>query len=254
MSDTPTIILSPRFHCDSQDMWRAAVARGWGVHRAIRFRGPDEPGDYFVYGELTFADMMAERLDLGLLDPPDDFLTKLAKAWTGRTIEFTTAEQLPAFDTRRFVKPANDKVFQYGVYEKSSDVPLRYVGPKCPVLVSEVVSFDLEVRLYVLDGKILTSEYYRLVGDHEEQTARDQANEFGAAVLKRYGDLLPSAVVLDVGHIEEQGWAVVEANQAYASGIYGEADVNAVLDVCRRSSGPMSKVSERDRKFLRSAI
>jgi hypothetical protein len=61
-------------------------------------------------------------------------------------------------------------------------------------------------------------------------------------------------VVLDVGHIEERGWAVVEANQAYASGIYGEADVNAVLDVCRRSAGPMSNMLERDRRFLRPRI
>jgi hypothetical protein len=248
----PTIVLSPRFHGDSQDMWRAAVTRGWDVHRAIRYRGPENADECFVYGEIMFADMMAERLDLGLLDPPNDWLANLSKSWTLRTIEFCTAETLPSFDTRHFVKPANDKVFQYGVYENARDVPLRYVDPKCPVLVSEVVAFDLEVRLYVLDGKILTSEYYRLVGDHEEQDVRDAANEFGAAVLERYGDQLPSAVVLDVGHIEEQGWAVVEANQAYASGIYGGADVNAVLDVCRRAAGQMSNVRESDRKFLRS--
>lgn len=249
-----TIILSPRFHSDSQDLWRAAVARGWDVHRAIRYQAPEAVIDCCVYGEIMVCDIMADRCDLGLLDPPDDFLARLPRVWTGRTVEYCTAETLPGFDVRHFVKPANDKVFQYGIYECATDVPLRYVDPQTPILVSEVVAFDLEARLYVLDGRILTSEYYRLVGDHDEQTVRDQANEFGAAVLERFGDSLPSAVVLDVGHIEEQGWAVVEANQAYASGIYGQAETSAILDVVMRAAGPLSKVSERDRKFLRPRI
>jgi hypothetical protein len=254
VSDVPTLVLSPRFHGDSQDMWRAAVARGWGVHRAIRFQPPADPGECFVYGEIMFADMMAARLELALLDPPDDFLTQLPKEWTGRGITFCTAATLPSFNARTFVKPANDKVFQYGVFERSADVPLRYVDLECPILVSEVVEFDQEVRLYVLDGEIRTLWFYRLVGEKTEEQVHAEAREFGQAVLERYAGLLPSAVVLDVGHIEEQGWAVVEANQAYASGIYGEADVNAVLDVCRRSAGPMSNMLERDRRFLRPRI
>lgn len=249
-----TLILSPRFHGDSQDLWRAAVARGWNTHRAIRYRPPEVADECCVYGEIMFADMMASRCDLGLLDPPDDWLATLPREWTGRGVYFTFASEVHTITERRFIKPANDKVFQYGVYERGTDAPLRYVDPRCPVLVSEVVSFDLEVRLHVLDGEIRTLEYYRLVGEKPEEEVRAEAREFGATVMERFGDQLPSAVVLDVGHIEEQGWAVVEANQAYASGIYGEADTQAVLDVVRRSAGPMSAVSERDRRFLRPRI
>ncbi len=246
-----TLVLSPRFHGDSQDLWRAAIARGWNTHRAIRYQGPEVAGDCCVYGEIMFCDMMASRLDLGLLDPPDDWLATLPMLAVMRNIKACTAETLPAFNVRTFVKPANDKVFQYGVFERSSDVPLRYVDPRCPVLVSEVVEFDLEVRLYCLDGKILTAEFYRLVGEKPEEEVRGEAREFGDVILKAYGHELPSAVVLDVGHIEGRGWAVVEANQAYASGIYGQADTQAILDVVMRSAGPMGKVSERDRRFLR---
>ncbi len=67
----------------------------------------------------------------------------------------------------------------------------------------------------------------------------------------RSGLYQPSAVVLDVGRIEGRGWAVVEANQAHASGIYGDADVAPVLDCALRSAGPLSAVSDRDRPFLR---
>lgn len=235
-------------------MWRAAVARGWDVHRAIRYRGPYNATECCVYGEIMFCDMMAERLKLGLLDPPDHWLAALPREWTGRTIQFCTAKTLPAFSERHFVKPANDKVFQYGVYERSSDVPLRHVDANCPVLVSTVVEFDQEVRLYVLDGEIRTQWFYRLVGEKSEEQTHAEARLFGAAVLERFGYQLPSAVVLDVGHIDGQGWAVVEANQAYASGIYGEADVNAVLDVCLRSSGQLANVRDNDKRFLRTKI
>lgn len=248
----PTLVLSQRFHGDSADLQRAAWGRGWNTHRAIRFLGPDGPSDCCLYGEILFCDIMAERLGLGLLDPPDDWLARLPYEARRRDVSFCRARDLAKFNERLFFKPANDKVFQYGVYERGTDVPLRYVDHECPCLVSEVVSFDLEVRLYVLDQQIKTLEYYRLVGEHEEQDVRDAARAFGESVLVQHGHELPSAVVLDVGHIEGRGWAVVEANQAYASGIYGEANLNEILDVVYRSSGPLANVSDSDRKFLRN--
>lgn len=249
----PTLVLSPRFHADSQDMWRAAVQRGWGVHRAIRYAGPEDATNCCVYGELMMCDIMADRLDLALLDPPNDWLAGLPQHYLKREVQFCIAADLFTHMTgKMFVKPANDKVFQYGIYERPEDVPLRFIDPTCPILLSEVVSWDLEVRLYVLDGKILTAEYYRLVGDHEEQAVRGSATQFGEQLLDEFGQQLPSGVVVDVGHIEGRGWAVVEANQAYASGIYGEADTNAVLDICYRSAGAAANVQDIDRRFIRS--
>jgi hypothetical protein len=61
--------------------------------------------------------------------------------------------------------------------------------------------------------------------------------------------MLPSACVVDVGRLSNGEWAVIEANQAYASGIYHEAEVDKVLDVLAKASG--LTVSERDLKFVR---
>ena len=33
--------------------------------------------------------------------------------------------------------------------------------------------------------------------------------------------MIPEAVVIDVGYIANSGWAVIESNAAFASGIYG---------------------------------
>lgn len=235
-------------------MWNAARKADWGIHRAINM-APPENSDCCVYGELSFCDIMAERCQLGLLDPNDDFLFMLAATtdYVKRRVSVMKASQLRAtrFIEKQFVKPVNDKVFQRGVYRFSGDVPLRYVDDDCPCLVSEVVDFETEIRLYCLDGKVVTSASYMLIGDRAEDVEISEAHDFGDEVLRVSSDWLPSAVVLDVGRITGRGWAVVEANQAYASGIYGGADTNAILDVIYRSAGPLTNVSESDKKFIR---
>lgn len=128
-----------------------------------------------------------------------------------------------------FYKPSNDKVLSAGVYERGSDVPLTYVDPGCPCYVSEVVAFDVEFRCHVLDGKVIRAAYYRLV-DANEDEMMVQVLESAEQVLAGHAHELPSAVVLDVGRIEGRGWAVVEANQVHASGIYGDSAVGPVLD------------------------
>lgn len=249
----PTLLLSPRHHSDSNDLWRAAVKRNWNIHRCINYAPPEDSSDCFVYGEILVCDIMAERCGLGLLDPPDGWLAALPQHLVKRDVIACKASELRSFQRKMFIKPANDKVFQYGVYQTGGDVPLRYVDPECPCLVSEVVAFDIEVRLWVLDGVPRTWDYYRLYGDDlTEEQARDEAFSFANWVLATEAANLPSAVVLDVGRIEGRGWAVVEANQAYASGIYGQSDTDKILDVVRRASGKLGQVSEADRRFLRS--
>ena len=51
-----------------------------------------------------------------------------------------------------------------------------------------------------------------------------------------YSDFL----VVDVGVIRNHGWAVIECNAAFSSGIYG-CDPVAVLPVLRRACVPISK-------------
>jgi ATP-grasp domain, R2K clade family 3 len=255
-STVPTVLLSQRFSTDSQAVWNAANRAGWGIHRAIRYLPPDPlPDRVCAYGEVSFCDIMADRAGLGLLDPPNDWLPRLPYDVVKRDIAFCQAGRLHLFGRRSFFKPSNDKVFSAGVYERGSDVPLKYVDPGCPCLVSEVVAFDVEYRCVVLDGLITRMEYYRMVGiadTTEEAVVQSEARAFAEAVVAGHSHELPSAVVVDVGRIEGRGWAVVEANQVHASGIYGEGDVTPVLDATLRSAGPMSAVSERDRPFLRN--
>lgn len=255
----PTVILSQRGSADSNDIWRAALARKWGVHRAIRFAPPDASAEkpWCTFAEAGMADIIAARCGLGLLDPPDDFLPELPAELTQRMITCLPVAALSLFTKRAFFKPANDKFFHRGVFERGADVPVRYVDKRAPVIISEVVNFEWEFRLHCLDRQILTASNYQapLGGtDIEEENALIEATEFGDAVLRGHGHRLPSSVVLDVGKLDTGAWAVVEANQVYSSGMYELTDMDAVLDCILRAAGPLDAVSEDDRAFLRPRI
>jgi hypothetical protein len=255
MTEKPTVILSQRFSTDSQAVWNAARKLDWNIHRAIRFSVPEPlPAQRCVYGEMTTCDIIAERADLALLEPPCGWLAGLPLDLVKRRISFVQLWELraPHFDRRLFFKPANDKLFEKGVFERGDDVPTKHIDRTCPCLVSDVVAFDREVRLWCLDGKIMALDFYRIVGDYEPETVLREAMEFGSEVMADHADELPSSVVVDVGYVEGSGWAVVEANQAYASGIYGDTDPEAVLQCVLRAAGPRELVRESDRRFVRS--
>jgi hypothetical protein len=54
---------------------------------------------------------------------------------------------------------------------------------------------------------------------------------------------------MDVGLIEDRGWAVVEFNPAWCSGLLG-ADPRRVLAVLRRACPNESVVTETDRRWV----
>jgi hypothetical protein len=247
----PTLILSPRFSSDTQYLWRVATAAGWDVHRAIRYTLPETPQPWCVYGELSFCDVIAERARLALLEPANDWLAGLPYAFLKRDVQFMRLRDVHQVTERRFIKPANDKMFAAQVYERGSDVSTNYIDLECPVLVSEVVSFDAEVRCYVLDRKVVTASAYKTAA-----ALPLNATKGGTAWLQHVLDCtapsrLPSSVVIDVGLVHGRGWVVIEANQLYASGIYEEADGAALLPLLLRASGPVTAVRAEDLPFLR---
>ena len=72
---------------------------------------------------------------------------------------------------------------------------------------------------------------------------------FAAAVAADESIPLPPAVALDVGVIPGRGWAVVEPNAAWGSGIYG-CDPAQVLRVVRRACVQREHVNERDARWI----
>ena len=145
----------------------------------------------------------------------------------------------------RFVKPAIDKVFAAGVYSSGAELPqeVESLSGKTPVLVSEPVHWDIEFRFFVRERRVMSfSSYWR--NDHstrrEDGTWEagseevEEAQHFIDVVLADVSVKIPPAIVIDVGKIADCGWAVIEANAAWAAGIYG-CDPLQVLSVLERA-------------------
>lgn len=102
------------------------------------------------------------------------------------------------------------------------------------VFTSEVVEWELEVRCFVLNNEIKTySSYWRnnsFDTDALSQIEENDMFEFFKKFIQKYSSTLPSAIVLDFGIIKGKGWALIEANPAWCSGLYA-CDAEKALEV-----------------------
>ena len=192
---------------------------------------------------------MASALDLALLEPPLDRLPLLPTALRRRHVALKTLDVTRTFPAPTFVKPGNDKSFPATVYADAEALfrVTSDLSDAMPVLVSEPVIWESEYRVFAKDGEpTAISPYFRNgklaldVGDGQWLAPPDEladALTFATLVLREAGHDLPAGVVLDVGIITGRGFAVVEANPAWASGLYGCEPIDA-LDVIAASVYP----------------
>lgn len=239
----PTLILGPRQTEDSQRLWRTASRLGWRVERLATWRIPDDllgVPDPVLYVEALIAPSLAEVLGVRLVEPPADWLPTLPEEYRGRAVCLTTAGTARGNPAPLFVKPPNDKSFPAAI-RTGSEMP-AFVADDEPVLVQEVIEWEKEFRCFLLDRKLRTFSIYLRCGElqkdagYESTTAEDaELQTFVGRVLADPQVSLPRAVVMDVGVIRGRGWAVVELNAAWGSGIYG-CDPEEVLEVIRHAS------------------
>ena len=236
----PTLILTPRFTADAQALWRAAQQLGWRVERLTGWRVlPDlaaapEP---VLYLEALLAPHLAEQFGLKLYEPPVDWLPRLPPEYRRREVRLTTLAEARTLAAPAFVKPPNDKSFPAKVYA-GDELPRGYADDT-PVLVSEIVAWEVEYRVFALDREVRTLSVYlrrgELQRDAEFAATDDElaaARAFARAVLSDPRVEFGRTAVLDVGVIRGRGWAVVEQNAAWGAGIYG-CDPAEVLGVLR---------------------
>src|SRR5688572_28023698 len=223
----PTLILSPRYTEDSQQLWQAAMRQGWSVERlhgwqvSEHLRAAEEP---VLYIDGLMGPMIAEQLGLMLPEPPADRLPRLPAEYRLRDVRLTSLGVarglLPAF-----VKPPNDKSFSARV--NALCVMPEHIDDDMPVLVAEPVVWEREYRCFVLDRQVRTCSVYLSRGElqraHDFAASAEELSEIEQLADSVQGDAriaLPCACVLDTGVIADRGWAVVKINAAWGAGIY----------------------------------
>jgi ATP-grasp domain, R2K clade family 2 len=242
----PTLILTPRFTEDAQALWRAASRLGWGVERLASWRVPEElrsVPEPVLYLEGLFGPTLAEQFGLRLLEPPDSWLPGLPEGYRKRRVLLTTLEAARNVQEPTFIKPANDKSFPARVYV-GSELPEGY-DEHSPVLLAEIVTWEKEFRCFILDREPHTMSIYLRGGELQRENdfaasgkEMAEAQSFVGAVLADVRIPLPRATVIDIGVIAGAGWAVVEQNAAWGSGLYG-CDPVQVLEVLRHAAVPL---------------
>jgi hypothetical protein len=237
-----TLLLSSRHTEDNQQLWRAAVQRSWKVERVRGLTIPIFQDDHIVlYIESLFAPSVARHFGLRLLETPLDWLTTLPFEYRHRRVELTTLDAARKSTFPSFVKPPNEKSFTAQVYESPESLPVDYDSDMA-VLIAAPVEWMVEFRCFCLAGQVRTLSPYlrlgqlsRLDGFASNDQELSEAKAFAERVLGDERVSVPRAIVLDVGVIRDAGWAVVEANAAWGSGIYG-CDPNEVLNVIEHAT------------------
>lgn len=239
----PTLILSPRYSDDSITLRRAAIALGWDVMRLSSWRCPEDfaPEEPVLFAEPLFNQAVAEQLDLAVIEPTEDFLVRLPKEYVGRDVRLMSAAEARTLTVSTFLKPPNQKTFPAKVFATGADLP--EMPDEDPILASEPVEWLAEFRFFVRDRRVHAWSPYWLNGalarqDDDwviEPEMAKATRELVDRILADPAVDLPFAFVLDAGVIRGVGAAVVEANEASGSGIYG-CDPRNVLEVLRAAT------------------
>jgi hypothetical protein len=228
------LVLSPRYSPDSRRLAKAADEAGWDVERLHTWHVPDSlrgRKDIVIYGEHLFGEFLQGRLGIRLVDPPDDLLQAIPEDLRRREVRLARYIDARNESSPKFIKPPNFKNFKAAVYATGKDLPDEPDLATTDVLVSEVVKWDVEFRCFILNGAVVDLSAYARDGnlnatDDLRESWKATPDEVKsalqtAAAVVASGIKLPPAYALDVGQIAGRGWAVVEANAAWGSGIYG---------------------------------
>jgi hypothetical protein len=199
------------------------------------------------YGSQTFGEVIAQQMFWQLKSNSFDWLAKLPRQYTKRQIDFMPLKDAKKITERKFIKPADDKCFAAQIYEPGEFLPHESIEDSYPVLVSEIVQWDLEYRVfvgkeqgamapftwsnYLCYGEINSPKFHRMVPADLPSPDRFVSDLLWSCDAHNI-ETVPS--VIDIGVIPGKGWAVIETNQCWASGLYG-CDPLAALKVMEQS-------------------
>ncbi len=104
---------------------------------------------------------IAHKLGLELLGPTDDWLSSIPECWRKRSVLFTTMKEAREYAEPRFIKSAAGKEFDARIYESGKDLPRgQMISDSLPILVQEIVQWDVEYRCFVSDRHVIAASSY----------------------------------------------------------------------------------------------
>lgn len=232
-----------------------AKKRGVKVHtffnswsRSNNILTPNEKGA--VYGEQAFCEFIAQEMRWNIYQNSLDWTARLHKSFLKRSVRCLPLKNLKNEEKqssgildRKYLMPADDKLFQSGIYtDRFPKAP-----SDCPILVSDIVDWSIKYRFIIQYQEIATYCCYRIEHIHnnpsiwqcQAEYAGITAHQFVSALLERVN--CSPACVIDVGYIKGAGWAVDKTLPIWSSEIYG-CRIDRFLDALMVSAVPTKAV------------
>ncbi|SEW37224.1 protein of unknown function [Chitinophaga sp. YR573] len=169
-----------------------------------------------IYGNQTFAFVLAQIYDVELLSPDDALIARLDNKWTKRTITLKTIGQITESDFPVFIKPVIPKIFLAGIFKTIADFKQITEGLETTeeILTSTIIeTIQAEARSFILNGIVKDIALYE--GFADINTGKDFVTDF----LDNNKNQLPDAVVVDIAYNEQIGWFILEFNACWGAGL-----------------------------------
>lgn len=225
------LILPARSTSVEDGIWREAIRRKWNIERI----DPTDDKQVFksddciirYYGNVLDYTRFQFRFNLEVEPLSPWAITNLPFNVLGRSIQCGKYKDLEQpFKKELFVKCVNHKWFPAKVYSIGESI-LSSSQPDDLIYVQDVVHFQHEIRCFTVNGKVLTASWYRKDGVFSPEHLEDvpqSVTELVEVCSHKY----PRGVVLDFGLIDGR-WYLIEANEAWASGLY-DCDPSKAFD------------------------
>lgn len=217
---TPIILLIP----EKTDIEFEAILRVWNdnggaVKRLGRYWVREEEltlQNIAIYGNQTFAWVVAQIYDVTLISPDDTLVAALDQRWTGRNIVLKQIDEITAALFPVFIKPVVPKIFMAGIFNTLTDFQqvVNGLSHTEQVMISDIVNnIQGEARSFVMNGIIRDIALYEGTADITS------GEQFLVDFLAVHGSQLPATVVIDIAFSEHTGWFILEFNACWGAGL-----------------------------------
>lgn len=217
---------------DKADIERDSIADSWKnnggeIKRIGKFwerPNIDSKKRITIYGIDTFSLVLAQVLEIKLIEPKDESISELDFKWIKREIQILKIEEINETLFPIFIKPVKPKTFKSRVYDDfdSFTKEVKGIEQNEKIIKSNIIEIESEVRAFILNNEILDMAIY------EGNSDLNSAKEFLTDFLQNCTIDLPKTYVIDLGHNQTNGWFVIEFNSSWGAGL-NSCDPNKVI-------------------------
>jgi hypothetical protein len=229
MNNPVTLLVPEKTDVEFDQVIATWLKRGGAVKRLGKYWIKDETlaqQQIAIYGNQTFALVLAHIYNVSLLSPDDTLIARLENNWVKRSIRAIQLKDLRTTDFPVFIKPVIPKLFLAGVFDKPADFNTVTQGLQDTeaILVADIIQdIRAEARGYIRNGVIMDIALYE--GSADIVTGRRFLTDFIAA----YQTALPAVAVVDIAFSEQSGWFILEFNACWGAGL-NNCEADKVID------------------------